>query len=890
METEKNNGELNNLVDRAMEDLNKNDTEIDEKIDSFIENGEQPVDRDENLVNNSNNFNGYFHERDSLSVNNIVDEVKTSFLEYSMSVITSRALPDLRDGLKPVHRRILWSMFNSGYTPDKPHRKSAKTVGEVMGNYHPHGDSSIYEAMVRMAQDFNQRYLLIDGHGNFGNIEGDGAAAMRYTESRLSKLSLELLTDIRKNTVDMKPNFDETLEEPEVLPSRYPNILVNGTMGIAVGMATNIPPHNLTEVIDGCIAYIDNPDIDTLGLMQYIKGPDFPTGGIILGNSGIKKAYETGRGSITIRSRAEIVENGNHSSIVITEVPYGTNTMELKNKVAELVRDKVIDGISDYHTDLKDGVKITITLKRDANPQVVLNNLYKHTNFQTQYGIIFLMIDGKTPRTLPLKDIISKYIDHQKEVIIRRTRFDLEKNERRVHILEGYKIAQDNIDEVIQIIKTANSDVEAKENLINRFALTEIQTDAILELKLRRLTGLEREKIEAELNDLLIEIERLKAILASEQMVLDIIKEELTEIKNRFGDERRTHIDMTAVDYIEDESLIPQENIVITLTKKGYIKRLPVDTYKTQNRGGVGVKGMSINEEDFVEQILNCSTHDYVLFFTNNGKVYRVKGYEIPEYSRQSKGLPIINLLNMEQGESVTSLLNGSADGEAKYLVFATKSGLIKRTEVSEFYNIRANGKRFITLREDDELISVKNTNGESDILMAASNGRMVRFPETLVRVMGRNAAGVRGISLDDSYLVGMEIATPDVDVLVVTENGYGKKTPIDEYRITNRGGKGVKTLNITDKNGSITSFKTVDKTKDLIIITNEGIIIRLTVDSISEMSRVTQGVKLINLKDGQKVSSISIVDTVINDENMTLESNEKILVDSNNNNSENNK
>ena len=877
MENEKLSEELEELVDRAMSDMNETteNTEENELIDeNSSESGDALVD--------TNNFSGYFHERDSLSENNIVDEVKTSFLEYSMSVITSRARPDLRDGLKPVHRRILWSMFNSGYTPDKPHRKSAKTVGEVMGNYHPHGDSSIYEAMVRMAQDFNQRYLLIDGHGNFGNIEGDGAAAMRYTESRLSKLSLELLTDIRKNTVDMQKNFDETLDEPTVLPSRYPNILVNGTMGIAVGMATNIPPHNLSEVIDGCIAYIDNPEIDTLGLMQHIKGPDFPTGGIILGNSGIKKAYETGRGSITIRSRAEIVEHNNHSSIVITEVPYGVNTMELKNKVAELVRDKVVEGISDYHTDLKDGVKITITLKRDANPQVVLNNLYKHTNFQTQYGIIFLMIDNRTPKTLPLKDIISKYIDHQKEVIIRRTRFDLEKNERRVHILEGYKIAQDNIDEVIQIIKTAESDVEAKEKLISRFGLTEIQTDAILELKLRRLTGLEREKIEAELNDLLIEIEELKSILASEQKVLDIIKAELTEIKNKYGDERRTHIDMTAVDYIEDESLIPEEKIVITLTKKGYIKRLPVDTYKTQNRGGVGIKGMSINEEDFVEQILNCSTHDYVLFFTNNGKVYRVKGYEIPEYSRQSKGLPIINLLNMEQGEYVTSLLNGSANGDSKYLVFATKSGLIKRTDVSEFYNIRANGKKFITLREDDELISVKNTNGKADILMAASNGRMVRFPENLVRVMGRSAAGVRGISLDDSYVVGMEIAKAGEDVLVVTENGYGKKTPIEEYRITNRGGKGVKTLNITEKNGSITSFKTVDNTKDLIIITNEGIIIRLTVDSISEMSRVTQGVKLINLREGQKVSSISIVDAEMEEEN-TEEVSESLNSDMNN-------
>ena len=860
-----------------MEEENKN---LDNDIKELVDSAENQVDDNNNessendnqnneIIHDVNKFSGYFHERDSLAENNIVDEVKTSFLEYSMSVITSRALPDLRDGLKPVHRRILWSMYNSGYTPDKPHRKSAKTVGEVMGNYHPHGDSSIYEAMVRMAQDFNQRYLLIDGHGNFGNIEGDGAAAMRYTESRLSKLSLELLADIRKNTVDMTKNFDETLDEPTVLPSRFPNILVNGTMGIAVGMATNIPPHNLGEVIDGCVAYIDNPDIDTLGLMQYIKGPDFPTGGIILGNSGIKKAYDTGRGSITIRSRAEIEEHANHNTIVITEVPYGTNTLELKNRVAELVRDKIIDGISDYHTDLKDGVKITITLKRDANPQVVLNNLYKHTNFQIQYGIIFLMIDNGTPRTLGLKDIISKYIDHQKSVIIRRTKFDLDRDEKRVHILEGYKIAQDHIDEVIQIIRGAQTDEEAKNKLISRFGLTEIQTDAILELKLRRLTGLERDKIEAELADLLVEIEELKAILASEQKVLEIIKKELLEIKSKYADERRTHIDMTAVDYIEDESLIPEERIVITLTNKGYIKRLPANTYKTQHRGGVGIKGMSINEEDFVDQMINCSTHDYVLFFTNKGKVYRVKGYEIPEYSRQGKGLPIVNLLSLEQGESVTSLLNGSKNDDTKYLVFATKQGLIKRTDISEFYNIRANGKKFITLRDDDELISVKNTNGEVEILMAASNGRMVRFPENLIRVMGRGATGVRGINLDGSTLVGMEVATKNALVLVVTENGYGKKTPIDEYRITNRGGKGVKTLNITEKNGVITSFKTVTNDKDLIIITNEGIIIRLAVDKISEMSRVTQGVKLINLREGQKVSTVSVVDKDNDDENI---------------------
>ena len=617
--------------------------------------------------------------------------------------------------------------------------------------------------------------------------------------------------------------------------------------------------------------------------MQYIKGPDFPTGGIILGNSGIKKAYDSGRGSITIRSRATIEEHNNHNSIVITEVPYGVNTMELKNKVAELVRDKIIDGISDYHTDLKNGVKITITLKRDANPQVVLNNLYKHTNFQISYGIIFLMIDNGTPRTLGLKDIISKYIDYQRSVIVRRTKFDLDKDEKRVHILEGLKIAQDNIDEVIQIIKTADSDVDAKQKLMERFKLSEAQSDAILELKLRRLTGLERDKIEAELAALLKEIEELKAILADGQKVLNIIKEELLDIKNRFSDDRRTTIDMTAVDYIEDESLIPVDNIVITLTNKGYIKRLPVDTYKTQNRGGMGIKGMATNEEDFVEHLINSTTHDYILMFTNKAKVYRVKGYEIPEFSRQSKGLPIVNLLSLEKDEKITSLLKISNEDESKYLAFATKSGLIKRTNISEFDNIRTNGKKFITLKDDDELVSVKKTSGEDDILIASSGGRMVRFNESCIRVMGRGASGVRGINLgEDGHLVGMEIAVPGVDVLVVTEKGYGKKTPVDEYRITNRGGKGVKTLNTTDKNGSIVSFKTVDNDKDLMIITDTGIVIRLAVDKISTMSRVTQGVRLINLKENQYVSSISVIDKN-NDEEQ--ENNQVPVYELNNNN-----
>ena len=800
----------------------------------------------------------------------IVDEVKTSFIEYSMSVITSRALPDLRDGLKPVHRRILWSMYNSGYTPDKPHRKSAKTVGEVMGNYHPHGDSSIYEAMVRMAQDFNQRYLLIDGHGNFGTIEGDGAAAMRYTESRLSKLSLELLRDINKNTIDMGKNFDESLDEPTVLPSRFPNILVNGTMGIAVGMATNIPPHNLGEVIDGCVAYIDNPEIEIIDLMNYIKGPDFPTGGIILGNSGIKKAYETGKGSITIRSRAEIEEKGNHSVITITEVPYGVNILELKNRVAELVHNKTIEGIADYHSDIKDGVKITITLKRDANAQVVLNNLYKHTNFQTTYGINFLMIDDRTPKTLGLKDIISKYIDHQKEVIIRRTKFDLDKDERRVHILEGYKIAQDNIDEVIQIIKTAESDVVAKTKLIERFNLSEVQADSILELKLRRLTGLEREKIESELAALLKEIEELKSILASEAKVLEIIKNELLDIKKKYSDDRRTTIDMTAIDYIEDESLIPVEDIVITITNKGYIKRVTSETYKSQNRGGVGIKGMATTEEDFVENVLSMKTHDYIMFFTNKGKVYRMKGYEVPSFNRQSKGLPIINLLPLEKGEQVNVMLKATPKDVPAYVVLCTQNGIIKRTDIKEFENIRSGGKIAIKLKEDDELISAKITEGNSEILIASSIGRLIRFNEEEIRVMGRTASGVKGINLCGGKAVGMELSTGNGEILVVTEKGYGKRTDKEQYRMTHRGSKGVKALNVTEKNGNIVAFKFIHETEnlDLMVVTDSGIIIRLPLSQISSTGRVAQGVRLINLKENQKVSTIAIVEKVSEEEN----------------------
>lgn len=801
------------------------------------------------------------HSRDRLEENNIVSEIESSFIEYSMSVIISRALPDLRDGLKPVHRRIIYDMLENGLTPDKKHRKSATIVGDVMGKYHPHGDSSIYEAMVRMAQDFNYRYLLVDGHGNFGNIEYPRAAAYRYTESKLAKISMELLRDINKNTVNFVPNYDDSTEEPEVLPSRFPNILVNGTMGIAVGMATNIPPHNLGEVIDGCIAYIDNPEITTEELMQHVKGPDFPTGGIILGNSGIKKAYETGRGSITIRSKATIEEKNGRHYIVIEEVPYGVNTLDLKQKVADLVHNKVLEGITDYHTDLKEGIKITITLKKDANPQVVLNNLYKHTAFQTTFGIIFLMLDKGVPRTLGLKDIISKYVDYQQEVIIRRTQFELDKAEKRVHILEGYQIVFDNIDEVIKIIKESKADGEAKLKLMERFGLTEAQTDNILEMKLRRLTGLEREKIEEELNALKLEIERLRGILADNNKVLGIIKDEMTEIKNKYGDERRTKIDMTAVDYIEDESLIPEENILVVLTNKGYIKRTTSDTFKSQNRGGVGIKGMSTNDEDFVEHMINLSTHDYILFFTDKGKVYRLKGYEIPEFSRQSKGIPIVNLLQVEKDERVNAVIQISREEECKYLLFATEGGVVKKTLISEFANIRNSGKICISLRENDKLIDVKKTTGNDLVLLGSDSGRMVKFNEDEIRVMGRTASGVRGIYLDGSKCICSEIVKEDDTILLVTEKGYGKQTKVSEYRQTRRGSKGVKAMNITEKNGNLVSVKIVYEGKELVIMTNSGMTMRMPLEQISLLGRVTQGLRLINLKDNQKVSTISLVD-----------------------------
>lgn len=795
---------------------------------------------------------------------NIVEEMKTSFLDYSMSVIVARAIPDVRDGLKPVHRRVLYTLYEEGMTPDKKYQKSANAVGAVMGHYHPHGDSAIYDTMVRMAQDFTYRHCLVDGHGNFGSIDGFGAAASRYTEARLAKISMELLRDLNKDTVDFDENYDGQRKEPTILPSRFPNILVNGNMGIAVGMATNIPPHNLGEVIDGCVAYIDNPEMDVLELMQYIKGPDFPTGGIILGNSGIKKAYETGKGSITIRGCAEIVEKGNKTHIIITELPYQINKKALITRIGELVRDKVIDGISNLSDESAlEGIKIVIDVKKEANANVVLNNLYKHSQLQVTYGINFLMLVDGRPRTLGLKTILEKYIDHQKHVIYRRCQFDLKKYKARLHILEGLKIALDYIDEVIKIIRESETDEIAQSGLMERFNLSEVQAQAILEMRLKRLTGLEKSKIEEEINTLLGLIKELEDILASEERIFDIIKKEMLEIKDKYADDRRTYIDMSAIDYIEDESLIPVENVVLTLTNKGYIKRLPVDTYKIQHRGGVGVKGMATNEEDFVENIVNVSTHDFVLFFTSKGRVFRIKGYEIPEFGRQSKGLPIVNLLNMDKDERITSLLKIEKEESNKYLVFATKFGLIKRTDISEFDSIRNNGKKAITLKENDELISVKKTSGNSEILMCSSNGRMVRFNEDSIRVMGRSASGVKGINLEDSVLINMDVVTDNQEVLVITEKGYGKKTPIEDYRITNRGGKGVKTLNITDKNGAIVSFEVLDSTnKDLMIITNEGIIIRIDANQISTMSRVTQGVRLINLKDDQLVSSVAIVES----------------------------
>ncbi len=796
-------------------------------------------------------------------------EIRKSFLDYAMSVIVARALPDVRDGLKPVQRRIIYGMNDLGATASVAHKKSARITGDVMGRFHPHGDSSIYEALVRMAQDFSYRYMLVDGHGNFGSIDGDGAAAQRYTEARMSKLSMELVRDINKNTVDFEPTYTAEENEPSVLPARFPNLLVNGATGIAVGMATNIPPHNLTEVINGIIALIDNPELSVVELMEYIKGPDFPTGATILGNAGIRKAYETGKGIITVRSKAEIHETkSGKAQIIVNEIPYMINKAVLISKIADLVREKVIDGITDLRDESnRDGIRIVIEIRRDANPNVVLNNLYKHTSLQTTYGINNLAIVNKEPRILSLKEILETYIEHQRIVIIRRTQFDLDKALAREHILEGLKIALDHIDEIVQLLKKSKNDDEALKELMERFNLSEIQGKAILEMKLRRLTGLERDKIESELAELELTIADLKDILEKAERVLAIIKEELTEIKNKYGDERRTNIDMTAIDFIEDESLIPVEDVVITLTNKGYIKRMTSETYKTQNRGGVGVKGMATNEEDFVENLVSMTTHDYLLFFTNKGKVYRMKGYEIPLYSRQSKGLPIVNLLPIDKDDTINVMLKVSNEESSKYLVFCTRKGLVKRTALSEFDNIRTNGKLAISLREDDELISVKKTTGENEILIASSNGRMIRFDENEIRIMGRSASGVKGIEMDEGIAVGLEIAEANQQVLIVTEKGYGKQTDLEEYRITHRGSKGVKALNITEKNGNIVAFHSVHGEEDLMIVTDNGIIIRISLEQVSKTGRVAQGVRLINLKEEQKVATAAVIDKEENNE-----------------------
>lgn len=808
----------------------------------------------------------------------LTHEIKKSFLDYAMSVIVSRALPDVKDGLKPVQRRIVYGMSELGAVASTPYKKSARITGDVMGKYHPHGDSSIYDALVRMAQDFSYRYMLVDGHGNFGSIDGDGAAAQRYTEARLSRLSMELVRDMNKNTVDFQQNYDGEEKEPMVLPARFPNLLVNGSTGIAVGMATNIPPHNLGEVIDGAIAILDNPEIDIDGIMEYIKGPDFPTGATILGNSGIRKGYETGRGIVTIRSKAEIheMDNGKHQ-IIVTEIPYMVNKSNLVTKIADLVRNKNIDGI----TDLRDesnmkGIKIVIEVRRDANANVILNQLYKQTSLQQTFGINSIaLVDGE-PRTLSIKEMLEKYLEHQKVVIIRRTKFDLEKAEAREHILHGLAIALDNIDAIVKLLRGSEDDEVATKGLINNFNLTEIQAKAILEMRLRRLTGLERNKINQELEELKALIIELRSILEDDQKVIDIIKTELLEIKDKFGDKRRTNIDMSSIDYIEDESLIPEEEILITLTNKGYIKRVVNDTFKTQNRGGVGIKGITTNEEDFPEKIMSMNTHDYVLLFSNYGKVYRIKGYEIPEFSRQSKGLPIINLLPIEKEEKITSSLMIKAENEeSQYLVFVTKNGLIKRTELSEFDSIRKNGKIAILLKDGDELIAVRKSDGTKEVAVAASNGRMVRFDENEVRVMGRNSSGVKAINFEYEQVIGAEVVDAESEILVITENGYGKRTKINEYRLTHRGSKGVKALNITKKNGKLVSMKCVYGEEDIVIITDMGMLIRISTDNISKLGRTTQGVKLINLKEDQKVSTVTTITK--DEEETTIETAEEL-------------
>ncbi|WP_179887205.1 DNA gyrase subunit A [Bacillus sp. AFS088145] len=793
---------------------------------------------------------------------NISHEMRNSFLDYAMSVIVSRALPDVRDGLKPVHRRILYAMNDLGMTADKAYKKSARIVGEVIGKYHPHGDSAVYETMVRMAQDFNFRYMLVDGHGNFGSVDGDAAAAMRYTEARMSKISMELIRDINKNTIDFQDNYDGSEREPIVLPARFPNLLVNGATGIAVGMATNIPPHQLGEVIDGVLALSKEPEITTQELMEYIQGPDFPTSGMILGKSGIRKAYETGKGSIVIRAKVEIEEKANgRQTIIVTELPYQVNKAKLVERIAELVRDKKIEGITDLRDESdRNGMRIVIEVRRDANANVLLNNLYKQTALQTSFGINLLALVNGEPKVLSLKSCLKHYLDHQIIVIKRRTRFELEKAEARAHILEGLKVALDHLDAVISLIRASQTGEIAKNGLMETFNLSEKQAQAILDMRLQRLTGLEREKIEEEYQELIKLIAELRAILADEERVLEIIREELTQLKEQYNDKRRTAIVPGGVEIIEDEDLIPVENIIVSLTHNGYIKRLPVSTYRSQRRGGRGIQGMGTNNDDFLEHLLTPSTHDTILFFTNKGKVYRSKGYEIPEYSRTAKGLPIVNLLEIDRDENINAIIPVSEFLEDWYLFFTTKQGIAKRVPLSAFANIRTNGLIAINLKEDDDVISVRLTDGTKDIVVGTSKGMMIRFNEDDVRSMGRTATGVKAITLsDDDYVVGMEVVEEHLDILVVTELGYGKRTAQEEYRIQSRGGKGLKTLNVTDKNGKMISLKCVSDEQDLMLITESGVMIRMPIEQISRLGRVTQGVKLIKLDQEGHVATVAI-------------------------------
>lgn len=785
-------------------------------------------------------------------------EMRESFMDYAMSIIVSRALPDVRDGLKPVHRRILYAMNELGMHPDKPFKKSARIVGEVIGKYHPHGDSAVYETMVRMAQDFSMRYMLVEGHGNFGSIDGDFAAAMRYTEARLSKIAMEMLRDINKETVDFMPNYDGEEHEPVVLPARYPNLLVNGVSGIAVGMATNIPPHNLGEVIDGVQALIQNPELDSLDLMEYIKGPDFPTAGYIIGRTGIRQAYTTGRGSITMRAKTRIEENNNKARIIVDELPYQVNKARLVEKIAELVREKRIDGITDLRDESdRTGMRVVIELRRDVNPNIVLNNLYKHTALQSTFGINMLAIVNNEPKILTLKEVLHHYLQHQVEVIRRRTEFELKKAEARAHILEGLRTALDHLDEVIALIRGSQTTEIARNGLMERFGLSQEQAQAILDMRLQRLTGLERDKIENEYQELLQKIAEYREILANEALVLQIISDELQEIRERFADERRTEI-LVGEESILDEDLIPQEEVVITITHTGYIKRLPLTTYRSQKRGGRGVVGMDTKDNDFVEHLFVTNSHHYLMFFTDRGKAYRLKAYEIPELGRTARGTPIINLIQIEQGETVNAVIPVERFDEDKYLFFATRSGVVKKTPIEDYINIRKGGLIAVNLREDDILIDVKLTDGNQEVIMGTAQGMSIRFPESDVRSMGRAATGVKGITLDqDDQLIGMDVIVPEQDILIVTTKGYGKRTPASEYRIQSRGGKGIKTINVTDKNGPVVGLKVVKDEEDLMIITASGTLIRTSMEGISTMGRNTQGVKLINIREDDSVATV---------------------------------